>query len=73
MPKYNINCNVKIQLTPVGLDIMENYYLHDKEAIRMKRIGNYYRMTLDEMMMIFGDHCYMNNSPIFVDNLIIME
>lgn len=69
MQKYNINTQVKVQLTPVGqkvyLDFCKQHY-QQLPAI----IPNYYKGELWYLMRIFGNEQRLGGSQHFVNNLI---
>jgi len=74
--KYDIeSCQAKVELTPYGLQILNDFYCEDdgSDKIKSLQIGRrYYRIPLHELFMIFGDYCYVKDGP-FVNNIIELE
>ena len=79
MMKYDLNCNVKVQLTSYGLDLLHEYFDDfddiESDTIKNMEIGNYYRMKLYQLFDVFGDYVFPSKHGVgpFVGNAIEME
>ena len=77
--KYDLNCNVKVQLTSYGLDLLHEYFDDfddiELDAIKNMEVGNYHRMKLYQLFDVFGDYVFPSKHGVgpFVDNAIEME